>query len=124
MTAGTDGLPLGDLNWFPEYYTAVKETKTSTVPRDFSLDQNYPNPFNPATNIAFSLNKNAHVSLTVYNLLGQKVKTLLDKEKIAGNHHASWDGTDEAGKLMASGIYYYRLETDSQKATRKMLLMK
>jgi len=56
--------------------------------------------------------------------LGQKVKTLLDKEMLAGIHHATWDGTDEVGKHMASGIYYYRVETESHQAMKKMLLMK
>lgn len=128
-TASTLGLPLGDLNWYPEYldnyYTGVKELKPGkNVPNNFTLDQNYPNPFNPVTTISFSLKKDAHVALAVYNLLGQKVKTLLDKEMLAGAYQKTWDGTDEFGRKLSSGIYYYRLETESQKATKKMLLMK
>ncbi len=129
MTAGTDGFPLGDLNWYPDkkaqWLTAVESQDVDEMaPRDFDLCQNYPNPFNPTTTIAFSLKKGGHVSLAVYNLLGQKVKTLLDEKMIAGIHHATWDGTDEVGKHMASGIYYYRVETESHKAMKKMLLMK
>jgi len=128
MTAASDGFPLGDLNWYPEkkkeWLTEVKQANVEKVPWDFALKQNYPNPFNPSTTIEFSLKKGAHISLTVYNMLGQKVSTLLDKKMIAGSHRASWDGTDESGTQMASGIYYYRLETESQKATKKMLLMK
>ena len=131
LTGGTDGLPLGDLNWYPDkkaeweaMQTSVSFKQQSTMPKDFALQQNYPNPFNPETRISFSLNKTGHVKLAVYNMLGQKVKTLIDKEKQAGNHRVTWDGTNDKGERLTSGIYYYRLEMGSSHATRKMLLLK
>ncbi len=128
LTAGTDGFPLGDLNWFPDkkaqWLTNIKETGTAATPAKFTLNQNYPNPFNPTTNISFNLGKSERVTLAVYNMLGQKIKTLVDKQLPAGAHQITWNGKDEAGRAMASGVYYYRLETESQQATKKMLLLK
>jgi len=131
MTAGTDGFPLGDLNWYPdkkaeweEMQTAVSFKDKVKTPRDFKLYQNYPNPFNPETRIRFSLAKREHVKLVVYNMLGQKVKTLLNKVKPAGNYSVSWNGLDENGNKLSSGIYYYRLETGTSSATRKMVMLK
>jgi len=128
MTYGTDGLPLGDLNWFPEYldeyYSGVKAVPAAKVLSEFTLQQNYPNPFNPSTHITFNLKKNGHVSLTIYNMLGQKISTLLDQPLNAGMHQTHWDGKDANGTFLSSGIYYYKLETQSQQATRKMLLIK
>jgi len=80
---------------------------------------NYPNPFNPATEIAFTLPTAAEVRLEVYNLMGQKVTTLIDKQMNAGEHTCVWDGSD-----VASGVYFYRLETPDFVDTRKMVLMK
>jgi len=85
----------------------------------FTLSQNYPNPFNPATEIAFSLPENSHITLTVFNALGQKVATLVDEKKGAGSYQVRWDG---AG--FPSGVYFYRLETQGFTKTIKMLLMK
>jgi len=131
LTGSTEGLPLGDLNWYPDkkaeweaLQTSVEQKNTRNAPRDFALYQNYPNPFNPETTIRFQLKKSGPVKLTVYNMLGQKVKTLIDREKPAGNHRIVWDGTNDAGKKLSSGIYYYRLEMDTRHATRKMLLLK
>jgi hypothetical protein len=131
-TAGDDGFPLGDLNWFPDkkadwevWITDVPKSKSETnMATVFELAQNYPNPFNPATKISFSLKKSSHIKLTVYNIIGQKVKKLVDQEMPAGLYNVQWNGLDDNGSYMVSGIYYYRLETDSFKATRKMLLMK
>jgi len=129
--ASTEGLHLGDLNWYPEdkaiweqMQTSVAQKEQNLVPQDFKLFQNYPNPFNPETQISFNLNKSGHVKLAVYNMLGQKVRTLLDKEQQAGQHRVTWDGTNDSGKKLCSGIYYYRLEMGQNHATRKMLLLK
>lgn len=88
-------------------------------PRSYSLSQNYPNPFNPSTKIDFKLPKNSKVSLKLYNALGQKVETLLDKKVKAGIHSIRYNGSN-----LSSGIYFYRLNTGDFKATRKCLLMK
>ncbi|MGB2990078.1 MAG: FG-GAP-like repeat-containing protein [Candidatus Zixiibacteriota bacterium] len=93
-------------------------------PQRFSLSQNYPNPFNPRTSIRFALPQDAHVSLTVYNVLGQKVVTLVDEEQPAGYETVWWDGKDATGDEVSSGIYFYRLEADEFLEVKKMLLVK
>ena len=88
------------------------------------LEPNFPNPFNPSTTIAFEVPAPTHVNLSVINSLGRKVKVLLDKRLEAGNHEAVWDGRDYQGERVASGIYFYRLTTDTANETRKMVLLK
>ncbi len=88
------------------------------------LAQNYPNPFNPETNIEFSLLNKGNVELSVYNIRGQKVKTLVNEAYSAGTHKVVWNGKDDQDKSVSSGIYFYRLESDGKKLTRKMLLLK
>ena len=90
----------------------------------FSLGKNYPNPFNPETDISFSLPERTQVSLIIYNVLGEKVKTLVSGDMDAGTHTIHWNSRDEAGNSIASGIYFYRLKTESFDQTRKMVLMK
>ncbi|OGC91447.1 MAG: hypothetical protein A2W25_00375 [candidate division Zixibacteria bacterium RBG_16_53_22] len=95
------------------------------IPTAFFLADNYPNPFNPSTSISFGLPKDALVKLEVFNLLGQKVKTLLAGNQRAGYKQIVWDGRDNGGKAVASGIYFYRLTTDGDfDQTKKMLLVK
>jgi len=89
-----------------------------------ALDGNHPNPFNPETDISFRLAEQTRASLIVYNILGEKVKTLVDRDMAAGSHTVHWDGKDEAGNPAASGIYFYRLKAKSFDQTKKMLLMK
>ena len=94
------------------------------LPNEFSLSQNYPNPFNPKTIIEFSLPQKSNVKLTVYNVLGQRMNVLVDKVLSAGKYTVTWDGTDYNGLSVASGIYFYRLETDGFLTSRKMVLLK
>ena len=89
------------------------------LPREFALHQNYPNPFNPQTTVTFVLPERASARLTVYNILGQTVASVLDEELVAGSHSVEIDG---AG--WPSGVYLYRFETDQYSETRKMLLLK
>jgi hypothetical protein len=85
----------------------------------FQLYQNYPNPFNPATTLDFSLPKKAFVRLTIFNLLGQHIATLIEGEKDAGVHHFIWDA-----KNFPSGTYFYRLQAGNFMETKKLLLLK
>ncbi|MFH0931466.1 MAG: FlgD immunoglobulin-like domain containing protein, partial [Candidatus Zixiibacteriota bacterium] len=110
--------------------TEVGEELTS-LPADFSLELNYPNPFNPSTTIPFSLkvqgskfNGPIHTTLKIYNILGQLVKTLVDEEKTPGRYTIIWDGKDNSGKEVASGIYFYQLRTKDYNTTRKMVLLR
>jgi hypothetical protein len=93
-------------------------------PEDFSLSQNYPNPFNPQTSIRYALPQDAQVRLVIYNVLGQKVKTLVDDHQTAGYKTVWWDGKDQSGDPVASGVYFYRLEADQFSEVKKMLMMK
>ncbi len=85
---------------------------------------NYPNPFNPETNIAFSVKEKANVQIEVYNVKGQKVKTLVNNVMDQGNHSITWNGKDDSSKDVASGIYFYRMKSGKYTATGKMILMK
>ncbi len=89
-----------------------------------SLAQNYPNPFNPATTIAFDLAVSGEVRLDVFNVRGALVRTLLDEQRAAGAHRVSWNGTDNRGRPVASGAYFYRLATPNGELTRRMMLLK
>ena len=121
-TAGTAGKPLGAIIWFGMYNDIKRET--STIPQNFELYANYPNPFNPTTNIKYSIPVQNHVSLTIYNLLGQKVATLVDQIQQSGIYTANWNGTSDNGIAVSSGLYLYRLHAGSFVATKKMLLIK
>jgi hypothetical protein len=99
-------------------------TREGVRPESFTLHQNYPNPFNPETTIEFDLDEPTRARLVVFNVMGQEVKTLLDRELTAGNHSVTWDGTDGTNRTVSSGIYLYRLETDLQMQSRKMMLLK
>jgi hypothetical protein len=90
----------------------------------YSLSQNYPNPFNPETDISFSLPEKTEASLVIYNMLGEKIKTLMTGYMRTGTHTIHWNGRDEAGNSVASGIYFYRLKTGGFVETKKMVLMK
>ena len=94
------------------------------MPQTPVLGQNYPNPFNSETAIAFSLPRTAAVALELYNLTGQKVATLLEGTHSAGNHSLHWNGRDDAGRPLASGVYIYRLLTGDTAHTRKLLLLR
>ena len=94
------------------------------LPPLFELQQNFPNPFNPSTTLAFSLPAAGAAKLSIYNSKGQLVKTLLDENLNAGNHRLVWDGHDDSGLPVASGIYLYKLDAGRQSQSRRMLLLK
>lgn len=108
-----------------EFFTpsAVAE-QISTLPKTTQLYANYPNPFNPTTTLKYDLAKNSHVSLVIYNMLGQKIRTLVDAVKPAGYHAAVWDGANDSGAAIASGIYFFEFKADGYAQTNKMILMK
>ncbi len=97
---------------------------TTTVPTSFFLAQNYPNPFNPSTTIEFSIEANNFVSLEIYNIIGQQVKSLINESMPAGAYTVEWDATNEQGGRVASGIYLYRLTVENNTQSKKMLLLK
>ncbi len=93
------------------------------LPRSNALGQNYPNPFNPSTLIPFETSAGGRVRLEVFNVLGQRVVTLVDEARPAGPHKAQWDGTDAAGRAVAAGVYIYRLSAGWWQEARKLLLV-
>lgn len=95
-----------------------------SVVTTWHLDQNYPNPFNPTTQISFGLGRGGHVQLSVFNVLGQKIRTLVNTNYPAGDHTVLWDGRDDNGQIVSSGVYLYRLESGKYTNTRKMLMLK
>jgi hypothetical protein len=105
----------------PGYLDAVRR---SLLPDKASLGQNAPNPFNPATTITFALPQAAHVILSVYNALGQEVRRLVDEIRPAGYQTVEWDGRNDQGRPVASGVYLYRLRAGSFTQTRKMVLLR
>ncbi|MFH0989236.1 MAG: carboxypeptidase regulatory-like domain-containing protein [bacterium] len=106
----------------PVAVTDVEEI--APIPTGYILEQNYPNPFNPSTQILFSLPESQVASVVVYNLIGQKVATLLDGYLTAGTHAVVWNGRDSRGKSLSSGIYFYQLTAGSYTSVKKMALMK
>ncbi|MEW6412748.1 MAG: FlgD immunoglobulin-like domain containing protein [Candidatus Zixiibacteriota bacterium] len=94
------------------------------LPRKFSVSQNYPNPFNPTTTIQYALPERAKVTLDIYNILGQKVRRLVDETQPAGTHTVVWDGRNETNQPVATGLYFYRMTTGDFQESRKMILLK
>ncbi|UCD63504.1 MAG: T9SS type A sorting domain-containing protein [Candidatus Zixiibacteriota bacterium] len=119
--------PNGDFTYTTTHVmlvTDIRREETGSLPNGFHVAQNYPNPFNPATTIAFSLPVRSHVSVAVYNVLGQQVRVLGDGVLPAGNYTSRWDGTSEDGRQVASGIYFYRVHAGDRTEVRTMVLLK
>ena len=104
---GVNGFHIGDL-----------------IPRVYSLNQNYPNPFNPTTQIMYGLPKDSQVELKVFNIMGQEVTTLVNGWQKAGYRSVVWDGRDNSGHPVASGVYFYKLRAGEFNSIKKMVLLK
>lgn len=102
----------------------ITEDKLPFSASDFVVLQNYPNPFNPQTTIEYYLPRSTWVNLTIYNVLGRKIKVLVNDFQTKGKKSVTWDGKDQKGRIAASGIYFYRLETTDYVESKKMLLIK
>jgi hypothetical protein len=104
--------------------TDVEDDKGSILPEDFVLLQNHPNPFNSSTLIQYSLPKRAHVTVEIFNLLGQRVRSLVDGEQSVGRYAIEWDGRSDNSHVLATGVYFYRVAADDHIEVKKMLLLK
>ncbi len=104
--------------------TSVEGAHSNSLPTDFELKQNFPNPFNPNTTIQFQLPATSHMSLKIYNLDGQLIKTLISEQMTAGNHNVNWDGTNDLGIKVGSGLYFYRIQAGRFTTARRMILIK
>jgi hypothetical protein len=124
----------GIFSYFPQKLARIHLSSSSTsieedgsegsIANAFKLDQNYPNPFNPTTVINYELPRPAKVKLNVYNVLGQRIKTLANGLRAAGNHTVVWDGKDQKGRRVASGIYFYKIAAGDYTCVRKMILLR
>lgn len=102
---------------------SIGKTEEPPLPEVTKLFGNYPNPFNPETTISFDLAEQGPVTIEVFNIKGQKVKTLV-RSYTPGRHSVVWNGTDNNGKFVSSGVYFYRMSTPNHISNRKMLLLK
>lgn len=106
------------------YGTGTTGTAEENIPPQFELMQNYPNPFNPSTTITYNLNETQAVNITIYDVLGNRIKTLVNGVKETGNHEVTWDGTNDNKIRQATGVYIYQLKSGSQTSVKKMIILK
>ncbi len=126
LKAAQGGFPAGDLNWYPDkkaeweewLKTDIREV-SSNIPSKYILSQNYPNPFNPTTEMNFSIPVSGNTTLAIYNVLGQKVATLVNEELSAGSYKYQFDASN-----LTSGIYFYKLQSNDYSQVKKMMLIK
>jgi hypothetical protein len=97
---------------------------SSTLPEQYVLHQNYPNPFNPITTIRYDLPDDAYVTLTIHDMMGRRVRTLVDGPQTAGNRTTQWNGTNEQGRPISAGLYLYTIQAPKFSKTKKMILLK
>ena len=134
--AFTNATPPSTKPYLMEQYINFFLEQTDTIEPEIAplytkLGSNYPNPFNPSgagrspsTTISYYLKNNSFTTLEIYNMLGQKVKTLVNKAVEAGDHYVVWNGLDETGKTVSSGIYFYQLKADKKTEIKKMILLR
>ena len=118
-----DGIVGNGLEPYRLSTSSTSGVASAELPEEYALGQNYPNPFNPETVIQYQLPKQGHVTLIIYNMMGQEVKRLVESEKMAGYHEAVWDGTTDAGVHVESGIYLVLMRAGSFSQTRKLLFV-
>ena len=100
------------------------ELDKSKLPNDYALHQNYPNPFNPSTNLSYDLPRDSGVKLTIFNMKGSAVKTLVSEQQSAGKKILQWDATNDLGQKVSAGLYIYTIKAESFSDTKKMILLK
>ena len=118
-TAGSEGTYIIGFD-SPTY---IEKADRSLLPKDMLLQQNYPNPFNPTTQITYYLSSSKHISLKIYNMQGQEVKNFVNEIQQAGNHSITWDGLDNLGNKVTSGLYFYTINGDGFSITKKMIMV-
>ena len=106
--------------WYEDKLSIIAEG----IPTQFALHENYPNPFNPSTTLRFDLPEVSDITLTIYNMLGQKVKTFNMQSTPAGYHSVTWNATNDYGEQVGAGVYLYQLRANQFVKTRKMVLLK
>ena len=122
LIAGTHGRSMYKIDLTD--ITGIGFDNGAPIAATFELHQNYPNPFNPTTKISYNLPGSGQVHLKIYNVMGQEVRTLVNESQIAGNYTAVWDGRDNHGNMVSSGVYIYRLSAGNDVQSRKMTLLR
>ncbi|MCB0315264.1 MAG: T9SS type A sorting domain-containing protein, partial [Calditrichaeota bacterium] len=120
----TSGYTLSVSGGLAKFTNSGPEKSDRIIPEVFSLGQNYPNPFNPTTSIQVAVPEKALVTLEIYDITGRKIQTLLNDEQEPGVYTVSWDGTNQFGEKVSSGIYFYRMAAGKFIQTRRMMLLK
>jgi hypothetical protein len=115
---------VADLEYMAAISTNLSELTLRALPTVYSLNQNFPNPFNPTTTIEYSIPQSGNVELVVYNMAGQKVRTLIEQSQSAAFYKVVWDGRNDSGEAVASGLYFYRLVSGNFSKIAKMTLVK
>lgn len=110
--------------WNLSVLSDISDPNAGPLSTTYALYQNFPNPFNPETNIGYTWNKSGSVTLKIYDVNGQEVRSLVNEIQSVGSHSVGWDGYNNIGQPVASGIYIYRIETADFTSTRKMILMR
>ena len=110
----------GAINYIDNYHVR----NLDALPDSYQLGVNHPNPFNPSTSISYQLPTASHVTITIYNVLGQEIKTLVDEMTDAGIHYITWDGSNSLSSGVASGVYFYKMTSQGFSQTRRMMLLK
>jgi hypothetical protein len=118
-----NGIGIGFIKLIINHTTSIDQKDNVIITKNISLDQNYPNPFNPETTIRFSIPNSSHTKLVIYNAIGEQVKLLLDSFVNAGAKSIKWDGTDNKGNKLPSGLYFYKLQSGKFSDFRQMLLI-
>ena len=102
----------------------MKPYPGTTLPSSYELSQNYPNPFNSSTTIQYRLPERTNVSLKIYSVLGKEIKTIVHQQQETGEYHVSWNGTDDAGFDVGSGVYFLRFQANNYINTKKLIYLK
>jgi hypothetical protein len=130
-TAGIGGFPVGDLNWFPDKLDewansslSINEDIVDIAPSSFNLKQNYPNPFNPSTNIEFEMMVQSDIKIEIFDVTGGYITTLYKGFAGPGVHKLTWNGINDKGQIISSGVYFYKMTADNFVQTRKLLFAK
>ena len=102
----------------------LKINKSSILPNDFTVYQNFPNPFNPETTLIYDLPNDEYITLTIYDILGNEIKSLINRYESAGQKRVNWDATNNSGSLVSSGVYFYTIKAGSFSQTKRMIYLK
>ena len=118
------GVPLANIQAKIDELLSTSIVNDEITPQDFALFNNYPNPFNPVTTIRYQIPQQVRVNLSIINVSGQKIATLVNEEQPAGSYSVNWQGKDDNGNSVASGVYFFQLRAESFFKVNKMLLLR